>query len=84
MALKLDSPVARSAIPAPQICCKAIESLVEHALLGRKVAPLFADMGAAWNALVTDCQLRWLGPEKVRVADEGGWGSTLQTRFSHN
>lgn len=47
-----------------EICCSAIKSLVEHALLGKSVQSLTSDMGKTWEALVTDCQLRWLGPEK--------------------
>ncbi|PRY52864.1 L-fuconate dehydratase [Knoellia remsis] len=41
----------------------AIEALRPH-LVGREVEPLLDDMGAAWDLLVHDSQLRWLGPEK--------------------
>lgn len=41
----------------------AIEALRHH-LVGREVEPLLDDMGAASQLLLTDSQLRWLGPEK--------------------
>ncbi|MFD4421601.1 L-fuconate dehydratase [Agromyces sp. NPDC058484] len=41
----------------------AIEALREH-LVGRDVEALLGDMGAASRLLMTDSQLRWLGPEK--------------------
>ncbi|KAN0066579.1 hypothetical protein ACQY0O_000673 [Thecaphora frezii] len=47
-----------------EICCQAIASIVEELLLGKEIEPLFADMGATWQHLVSDCQLRWIGPEK--------------------
>jgi L-fuconate dehydratase len=33
-------------------------------LVGREVEPLIDDMGGIWRELVSDSQLRWLGPEK--------------------
>ena len=33
-------------------------------LLGKDTEELFADMGATWDYLVADPQLRWIGPEK--------------------
>ncbi|PWN47886.1 enolase C-terminal domain-like protein [Violaceomyces palustris] len=47
-----------------EICCSAISSLVEGLLLGREVESLFSNMGKAWELLVSDPQLRWIGPEK--------------------
>ncbi|GGR22966.1 enolase C-terminal domain-like protein [Agromyces mediolanus] len=41
----------------------AIDTLREH-LVGRDVEELLGDMGAASRVLMTDSQLRWLGPEK--------------------
>ncbi|MFD6053318.1 enolase C-terminal domain-like protein [Agromyces sp. NPDC060279] len=41
----------------------AIDTLREH-LVGRDVEELLGDMGAASRLLMTDSQLRWLGPEK--------------------
>ncbi|MCD1569858.1 L-fuconate dehydratase [Agromyces mediolanus] len=41
----------------------AIETLREH-LVGRDVEELLDDMGAASQLLMSDSQLRWLGPEK--------------------
>lgn len=41
----------------------AIDTLREH-LVGRDVDALLGDMGAASRLLMTDSQLRWLGPEK--------------------
>ena len=37
---------------------------VEHHLLGRDVEELLSDMGATSQLMMTDSQLRWLGPEK--------------------
>ncbi|ORY92921.1 mandelate racemase/muconate lactonizing enzyme [Leucosporidium creatinivorum] len=45
------------------IVCAAVEKVAER-LVGRKTEELFADMGAAWNYLLADPQLRWIGPEK--------------------
>ncbi len=45
------------------LCCQAIESLTER-VVGRDVDDLAGAMGAFWHELVSDSQLRWLGPEK--------------------
>lgn len=45
------------------IVCAAVEKVAER-LVGKKTAELFADMGAAWDYLLADPQLRWIGPEK--------------------
>jgi hypothetical protein len=39
-----------------EVCVAAIEALAPHDLV--------ADLGGLWRRLVTDSQLRWLGPEK--------------------
>lgn len=45
------------------VVCKAIESM-SHVLIGRNVEELLDNMKIAWDLLVHDSQLRWLGPEK--------------------
>ena len=46
-----------------EICIAAIEALSHH-VLGVPVDELIADLGGLSRRLVTDTQLRWLGPEK--------------------
>src|SRR5215468_7069237 len=46
-----------------EVCVAAIEALAPH-VLGASVEELIADLGGLWRRLVTDSQLRWLGPEK--------------------
>ena len=46
-----------------EICVAAIDALAYH-VVGRTVEELQADLGGFWRRLVTDTQLRWLGPEK--------------------
>ena len=46
-----------------EVCVAAIEALAPH-LVGASVEDLVADLGGLWRRLVTDSQLRWLGPEK--------------------
>jgi L-fuconate dehydratase len=46
-----------------EICVAAIEALSPH-VVGATVEELVADLGGFWRRLVTDSQLRWLGPEK--------------------
>lgn len=45
------------------VVCRAIESL-SHTLVGRNTEELLDNMRLAWDLLVHDSQLRWLGPEK--------------------
>ena len=45
------------------MCVAAIEALLPH-VVGATVEDLIADLGGLWRRLVTDSQLRWLGPEK--------------------
>jgi L-fuconate dehydratase len=46
-----------------EVCVAAIEALLPH-VVGATVEDLTADLGGLWRRLVTDTQLRWLGPEK--------------------
>jgi L-fuconate dehydratase len=46
-----------------EVCVAAIDALVPH-VAGAHVEELTADLGGLWRRLVTDSQLRWLGPEK--------------------
>jgi L-fuconate dehydratase len=46
-----------------EVCVAAIEALAPH-VVGATVEDLVADLGGLWRRLVTDSQLRWLGPEK--------------------
>src|SRR4029453_6001599 len=46
-----------------EVCVAAIEALAPH-VVGADVEDLVADLGGWWRRLVTDTQLRWLGPEK--------------------
>ena len=46
-----------------EVCVAAIEALAPH-VVGASVDELVADLGGLWKRLVTDSQLRWLGPEK--------------------
>jgi L-fuconate dehydratase len=46
-----------------EICVAAIDALAPH-VVGATVAELVDDLGGLWRRLVTDGQLRWLGPEK--------------------
>src|SRR5260370_24746992 len=45
-----------------EVCVAAIEALAPH-VVGATVEELVADLGGFWRRLVTDSQLRWLGPE---------------------
>jgi L-fuconate dehydratase len=46
-----------------EVCVAAIKALTPH-VVGATVEDLIADLGGLWRRLVTDSQLRWLGPEK--------------------
>jgi L-fuconate dehydratase len=46
-----------------EVCVAAIDALAPH-VVGATVEDLVADLGGLWRRLVTDSQLRWLGPEK--------------------
>ncbi|KAF8467110.1 enolase C-terminal domain-like protein [Russula ochroleuca] len=45
------------------IVCQAIKQ-VANRIVNKEIESLFADMGKAWDHLVADPQLRWIGPEK--------------------
>ena len=45
------------------ICCKAVEAM-SHLILGRDFDEIRANIGAFYNQLRSDSQIRWLGPEK--------------------
>ncbi|HET9681072.1 MAG TPA: enolase C-terminal domain-like protein, partial [Candidatus Limnocylindrales bacterium] len=49
-----------------EVCVAAIEALAPH-VVGATVEGLVADLGGLWRRLVSDSQLRWLGPEKGAV-----------------
>ena len=46
-----------------EVCVAAIQALAPH-LVGEVVEDVVQDLGGLWRRLVTDTQLRWLGPEK--------------------
>jgi L-fuconate dehydratase len=46
-----------------EVCVAAIDALAPH-VVGAAVDELIGDLGGLWRRLVTDTQLRWLGPEK--------------------
>jgi L-fuconate dehydratase len=46
-----------------EVCVAAIDALLPH-VVGATIEELIADLGGFWRRLVTDSQLRWLGPEK--------------------
>jgi len=45
------------------IVCSAIKEVARR-LVGKDTETLFADMGQAWDHMMADSQLRWIGPEK--------------------
>ncbi len=46
-----------------ELCVEAIELLSGH-VVGRSLEEIAADMAGFWRDVVSDSQLRWLGPEK--------------------
>jgi L-fuconate dehydratase len=46
-----------------EVVVAAVDALASH-VVGARVDDLIADLGGLWRRLVTDSQLRWLGPEK--------------------
>src|SRR5919201_2217569 len=46
-----------------EVCVAAIQALAPH-LVGSVVEETVLDLAGAWRRLVSDTQLRWLGPEK--------------------
>ncbi|WP_437838210.1 L-fuconate dehydratase [Sorangium sp. So ce1153] len=49
-----------------ELCVAAIEAL-RPLLVGRRVDAMTADMGAFWDEITGDSQLRWVGPEKGTI-----------------
>lgn len=45
------------------IVCAAVHKVAQR-LIGKTTEELFGNMGAAWDYLLADPQLRWIGPEK--------------------
>jgi L-fuconate dehydratase len=46
-----------------EVCVAAVNAL-KPLVIGRSLESFTADMGAFWNLLTGDSQLRWIGPEK--------------------
>ena len=46
-----------------EVCVAAVRAL-EPLVVGRTLEAIVADMSGFWRSLVSDTQLRWLGPEK--------------------
>lgn len=46
-----------------EICIAAVHALKHH-VLGRTLESLTEHLGAFWNEITSDTQVRWLGPEK--------------------
>lgn len=46
-----------------EICVKAIEAL-SYLVINQNIEDIKADMASFWRHMVSDSQLRWLGPEK--------------------
>jgi L-fuconate dehydratase len=46
-----------------EVCVAAIDALTPH-VVGADVEDVVSDLAGFWRRLVTDSQLRWLGPEK--------------------
>src|SRR3954463_12674150 len=44
--------------------CVAAARALEPFVVGRSLEGIVADMSGFWRSLVSDTQLRWLGPEK--------------------
>jgi hypothetical protein len=51
-------------LTAPRQVCDTIR-LIAARIKGKKIEELFENMGATWNYLVSDPQMRWIGPEKM-------------------
>lgn len=44
--------------------CTTAASMIAERLIGKTLGELTDNMGATWRHLVSDSQLRWVGPEK--------------------
>ena len=65
-----------------EIVCDAIK-LVAARLVGKEIEPLFVSMGKTLDYLLSDPQLRWIGPEKgvIHIAT-GAVGNALWDLFA--
>jgi len=49
-----------------EVCVAAVRAL-QHLVVGSTLESIVADMGAFWDRLVHESQLRWIGPEKGAI-----------------
>ncbi len=49
-----------------EVCVAAVRAL-QHLVIGRTLESIVADMGAFWQSLTHESQLRWIGPEKGAI-----------------
>ena len=63
-----------------EIVCHCIDSL-RFLVIGVRLGDIFDDMGSWLYKVNNEGQLRWLGPEKGVIGEEGGdmWGITAVT-----
>ena len=63
-----------------EIVCHCIDSL-RFLVIGVRLWDIFGDMGSWLYKVNNEGQLRWLGPEKGVIGEEGGdsWGITAVT-----
>ncbi|KZS93919.1 enolase C-terminal domain-like protein [Sistotremastrum niveocremeum HHB9708] len=66
------------------IVCTAIKE-VANRLVGKEIESLFSDMGKAWDYIMADPQLRWIGPEKgvIHIAS-GAVNNALWDMFARS
>ena len=55
-----------------ELCVAAVQSL-QHFVVGRTLESIFENMAGFWRELVSDTQMRWVGPEKgiIHLATAG-------------
>lgn len=65
------------------IVCMAIRELAQM-FLGKDIESLFHDMGKTWDYMMSDPQLRWIGPEKgvIHIA-AGAVNNALWDLYAH-
>jgi L-fuconate dehydratase len=49
-----------------EVCVAAVRAL-QHLVIGKTLESIVADMGAFWDSLTHESQLRWIGPEKGAI-----------------
>jgi L-fuconate dehydratase len=49
-----------------EVCVAAVRAL-QHLVIGKTLESIVADMGAFWQSLTHESQLRWIGPEKGAI-----------------